>query len=75
MQLRTENVLLAHFSEMNVFLQFLREAIKAEDRIELELDRNVQVLSPAQANKRVELPDDFFAINKEEIKKEQMLRY
>ncbi|XP_022912967.1 UBX domain-containing protein 6 [Onthophagus taurus] len=55
-------------------LEFLTDAIKAEDRIELELDRSLQVLSPAQANKRVELPDEFFAMNKEDIRKEQLLR-
>lgn len=58
-----------------MILQFLRDALKSEDRIELEIDRNLQVLSPAQAAKRIELPDDFYAINPEELKKEQMYRY
>lgn len=48
--------------------------MKSEDRIELEIDRNVQVLSPAQAAKRVELPQDFYAISQEELKKEQQLK-
>lgn len=40
----------------------------------MEIDRNVQVLSPAQAAKRTELPQDFYALTPEEIKKEQQLR-
>ncbi|KAK5648879.1 hypothetical protein RI129_003771 [Pyrocoelia pectoralis] len=55
-------------------LEFLRDALKAEDRIELELDRNVQVLSPAQASKRVELPPAFYSLSPEDLKKEQQLR-
>ncbi|KAI4468485.1 ubx-related [Holotrichia oblita] len=55
-------------------LEFLRDALKSEDRIELEVDRNIQVLSPAQAAKRIELPNEFYAISPEEIKKEQMYR-
>ncbi|KRT85108.1 hypothetical protein AMK59_1532, partial [Oryctes borbonicus] len=55
-------------------LEFLRDALKSEDRIELEVDRNVQVLSPAQAAKKIELPGDFYAISPEEIKKEQQYR-
>lgn len=55
-------------------LEFLRDALKAEDKIELELDRNVQVLSPAQASKRVELPSAFYSLSPDDIKKEQHLR-
>lgn len=54
--------------------QFLRDALKSEDKIELEIDRNVQVLSPAQAAKRVDLPSDFYALSPEELKKEQQTR-
>lgn len=45
--------------------------MKSEDRIELEIDRNIQVLSPGQAAKRIELPHDFYAISAEELKREQ----
>ncbi|GJQ66327.1 putative UBX domain-containing protein [Trypoxylus dichotomus] len=55
-------------------LEFLRDALKSEDRIELEVDRDIQVLSPAQAAKKIELPGDFYAISPEEIKKEQQYR-
>ncbi|KAF5277290.1 hypothetical protein FQA39_LY18502 [Lamprigera yunnana] len=55
-------------------LEFLLDALRAEDRIELELDRNLQVLSPAQAAKRVELPQEFYSISSEELKREQQLR-
>lgn len=54
--------------------QLLREALKSEDRVELELDRNIQVLSPAQAAQRLDLPQEFYALSPEEIKKEQQLR-
>ncbi|CAG9839959.1 unnamed protein product [Diabrotica balteata] len=55
-------------------LQFLRDTLKAEERVELEIDRNIQVLSPAQAAERNELPQDFFAMTAEELKKERQQR-
>lgn len=55
-------------------MQLLREALKSEDRVELELDRNVQILFPAQAAQRVDLPKEFYALSPEELKKEQQLR-
>ncbi|KAK4883731.1 hypothetical protein RN001_000002 [Aquatica leii] len=56
-------------------LEFLKDAVRSEDRIDIELDRNVQVLSPAQAAKRVDLPQDFFTMTSEELKKEQQQRH
>ncbi|XP_049817457.1 UBX domain-containing protein 6-like isoform X2 [Aethina tumida] len=55
-------------------LKSLRETLTSGDRVELEIDRNIQVLSPVQATSRIELPQDFFAISPEELKKEQQLR-
>ncbi|XP_025837169.1 UBX domain-containing protein 6 isoform X2 [Agrilus planipennis] len=55
-------------------LEFLKDALNSEDRIELELDRNLQVLSPAQAARRVELPPDFYALTADELKREMQLR-
>ncbi|CAH1169858.1 unnamed protein product [Phaedon cochleariae] len=55
-------------------LQFLRDTLKAEERVELEIDRNIQVLSPAQASQRIELPQDFYAMTAEELKKEKQQR-
>lgn len=52
-------------------LLFLRDSLRSEDKIELELDRNLQVLSPAQATKRNQLPLEFYALTPEEIKREQ----
>ncbi|XP_076267897.1 GDI interacting protein 3 [Rhynchophorus ferrugineus] len=52
-------------------LEFLRDALKSENRVELELDRNTRVLSPAQAALKVDLPQDFYALSPEELKKEQ----
>lgn len=54
--------------------QFMRETLKAEERVELEIDRNLQVLSPAQAAKRLELPADFYALSADEIKREKQQR-
>ncbi|XP_023025952.2 GDI interacting protein 3 [Leptinotarsa decemlineata] len=55
-------------------LQFLRDTLKAEERVELEIDRNIQVLSPAQIAQRFELPQDFYAISVEELKRERQQR-
>lgn len=54
-------------------LPTLLEALKNAEQIHLELDRNIKVLLPSQA-KRVALPDDFYRISPEEIKREQQLR-
>ncbi|EFA06437.1 UBX domain-containing protein 6 [Tribolium castaneum] len=66
------------FDEQNIeslqVLELLREALKCEDRVELELDRNIQVLSPAQAAQRIDLPQEFYALSPEEVKREQQLR-
>lgn len=55
-------------------LQFLRETLKSEERVELEIDRNIQVLSPAQAAQRIELPQDFYAMSADELKREKQQR-
>lgn len=55
-------------------LEFLRESLKSADRVELELDRNTQVLSPGEAMRRIELPSEFYALSPEELKKEQQLK-
>ncbi|XP_076756154.1 GDI interacting protein 3 isoform X2 [Xylocopa sonorina] len=52
----------------------LLEALKTAEPIPLELDRNLQVLLPIQASKRTELPQSFFNLTAEDIKKEQQLR-
>lgn len=54
-------------------LPALLDALQNAETIHLELDRNIQVLLPRQAN-RTELPVDFFRITPEEIKREQQLR-
>ncbi|KAL1513965.1 hypothetical protein ABEB36_003299 [Hypothenemus hampei] len=62
------------WSEQNIQdltnLELLREALMSKDRVDLELDRNIQVLSPAQASIKLELPKDFYAISAEELKRE-----
>lgn len=59
--------------EPDVELPVLLDALQNAEPIQLELDRNIQVLLPMQA-KRTELPCDFFRITPEEIKREQQLR-
>ncbi|CAG9858135.1 unnamed protein product [Phyllotreta striolata] len=55
-------------------LLLLRETLKAEERVELEIERSLRVLSPAQASRRVELPADFFAMSADELKRERQQR-
>lgn len=55
-------------------LQMLYDALGSAEPIQLELDRNLSVLYPSQAAKRVELPPVFFNITAEELKREQQLR-
>lgn len=42
--------------------------------IKPELDRNLQVLIPSQVTMRRELPDEFFTLSLEEVKKEQQIK-
>ncbi|EDW61494.1 UBX domain-containing protein 6 [Drosophila virilis] len=59
--------------EEGLDLVTLVDALKNSEPIQLELDRNIKVLLPSQA-RRVVLPDDFYRISPEEIKREQQLR-
>ncbi|XP_055716294.1 UBX domain-containing protein 6 [Phlebotomus papatasi] len=54
-------------------LQVLLDALMCAEKINLEIDRNIQVLLPSQAKKN-ELPQDFFRISLEELKREQQLK-
>lgn len=55
-------------------ITMLLEALKIAQPIPLELDRNLQVLLPMQANKKTELPSGFFNLTADDIEKEQQLR-
>ncbi|XP_053620356.1 UBX domain-containing protein 6 [Plodia interpunctella] len=55
-------------------LTTLIEALRSAEPIQLELDRNVQVLLPSQAAAKMQLPDTFYALTPEELKREQQLR-
>ncbi|KAL1114943.1 hypothetical protein AAG570_007766 [Ranatra chinensis] len=55
-------------------LLVLIDALRNAEPINIELDRNVQILSPSQAAVRIQLPNDFFALTPEEIKREQLSR-
>lgn len=48
--------------------------LQSAERIQLVLDRNVQVLLPSQASKQVSLPPDFFIMSTTEIKTEYQKR-
>ena len=52
----------------------LYDALGSAEPVQLELDRNLSVLYPSQAAKRVELPPVFYTITPEELKREQQLR-
>uniref|UniRef100_A0A1L8DTQ1 Putative ubiquitin regulatory protein n=1 Tax=Nyssomyia neivai TaxID=330878 RepID=A0A1L8DTQ1_9DIPT len=54
-------------------LQVLLDALMCAEKINLEIDRNIQVLLPSQAKKN-ELPQDFFRMSIEELKREQQLK-
>ncbi|SPP73493.1 UBX domain-containing protein 6 [Drosophila guanche] len=60
-------------TEQDLDLPTLVDALKNSECIPLELDRNLKVLLPSQA-RRVVLPNDFYRLAPEEIKKEQQLR-
>jgi len=55
-------------------LQELRDTLQSTTPIRPELDRNIQVLMPAQVVSRKELPADFYALTGEELKREQRIR-
>ncbi|XP_055677517.1 UBX domain-containing protein 6 [Lutzomyia longipalpis] len=67
---------LVYFSKGENFteqLQVLLDALMCAEKINLEIDRNIQVLLPSQAKKN-ELPPDFFRMSIEELKREQQLK-
>ncbi|CAK1589729.1 unnamed protein product [Parnassius mnemosyne] len=55
-------------------LTILIEALRTAEPIQLELDRNLQVLLPSQAANKMALPASFYALSPEELKREQQLR-
>lgn len=50
------------------------DSLRNAEAIPVELHRNIQVLRPLQAKVRTQLPDDFYALTAEEIKREQKKR-
>ncbi|CAG9792343.1 unnamed protein product [Diatraea saccharalis] len=52
----------------------LIDALRTAEPIQLELDRNLQVLLPSQAAAKVQLPASFYALTPEEMKREAQLR-
>lgn len=55
-------------------LQELRDTLRNTTPIRPELDRNIQVLMPAEVKHRKELPPEFYQLTVEEIQKEQRLK-
>ncbi|KAM3962225.1 LOW QUALITY PROTEIN: GDI interacting protein 3 [Aphomia sociella] len=66
------------FSKDNVpsveILTTLIDALQTAEPIQLELDRNLQVMLPSQAAAKVQLPASFYALTPEELKREHQLR-
>ncbi|XP_058804958.1 UBX domain-containing protein 6 [Phymastichus coffea] len=52
----------------------LIDALTSADSVQLQLDRNVQVLLPSQAAEKNELPKEFYVLSTEDIKREQTER-
>lgn len=59
--------------ENGLDLPTLLDCLKNAEPLQLELDRNIQVLMPSQA-RRVQLPPDFFRLTPEELKREQKMK-
>lgn len=55
-------------------LRMLKDALQTCEAVSPELDRGLRVLMPSQAAAVVNLPEDFFSLSKDEIKREQELR-
>ncbi|KAK2721087.1 hypothetical protein QYM36_003381, partial [Artemia franciscana] len=67
-------VLMDFDEEKKEFIMMLREALNNGEVIRPELDRSLRVLFPAGARRKTELPDEFYDLTAEELKKEQELR-
>ncbi|KAL4713761.1 hypothetical protein ACJJTC_004292 [Scirpophaga incertulas] len=52
----------------------LIEALRSAEPIQLELDRNLQVMLPSQAAAKMQLPPSFYSLSAEELKREHQLR-
>jgi len=52
----------------------LRDGLVHSEPIRAELDRGLQVLLPSQAKQSFSLPQEFFSLSAEEIRREQQVR-
>ena len=55
-------------------LQNSKDNLLAAEPIRPELDRNVQVFYPSANAHRIQVPDDFYSISQDELKREQQRR-
>lgn len=55
-------------------LELLVDSLVSAEPIPLEIDRNVQLLAPGVADKRTDLPSDFFRLSIDEMKREMQNR-
>ena len=70
--LETEGV---NQNELTDKLKELVTALQECEPIEMELHRDVKVFSPSQKDAtKIQIPDDFYAVTSEEVKREQKLR-
>lgn len=68
-----DDTFLVHNGENLDALPELLDGLRTAEKINLELDRGIQVLLPSQARK-FELPGDFYRISPEEVKRDQRMR-
>ena len=52
-------------------IRTLKDALLSCEPIKAELDRGMKVLLPSQAAQKFNLPQDFFSVAAEELRKEQ----
>ncbi|CAL1527068.1 unnamed protein product [Lymnaea stagnalis] len=55
-------------------LQNMKDVLLKAEPIRPELDRNLKVFHPTQSASSFEIPDDFYSISPEDLKKEQLRR-
>lgn len=55
-------------------LKTLKEALFIAEPIRPELDRNIMVFHPSPTASKIQVPNDFYSISPEELKKEQQIK-
>lgn len=61
-------------AELTSDLETCRELLTSGERLSLKLDRNLQVFRPSFRATNFDLPDSFFNLSVDEIRREQKLK-